>query len=643
MKKILLFAFPMLFASLFAKAQTVFTQDFEGGIPMGWTTTGQWEWGNTDAISSQYFGIPDHTNFMGFNDDALGNATIASGRITTSAIDLTAVTGDLSLSFQSFFLDGDFQGADETGKVSVSTDNGATWTEIYNLDVAGGAWQQVSLNFNSYAGQTVMLAFDYDDGGGWNYGWCIDDIKLGLPIYKDASLAYLNEEAFVGTAFAGAVVHPGAVFQNNGLNTMTSIDVNYSINGGATITESLTNLNVPTGGLFSWTASDAYTVVNGSNNISIWISNFNGEGTDEDSENDAMDFSISTITAHPDKGVVVEEATGTWCGWCPRGAVFLDLMTRRFPDHFIGIAVHNSDPMVLTEYDDAVGNFPGFSGYPSVIFNRVNILDPSQIEDPFVQAVGVAPPARLEVGAEYNATTRELTVSVGAEFLQNISAAGYKLNAILIEDDVTGVGTGWPQANYYSGGGAGNMGGYEFLPGTIPAADMVYDHVGRALLGGYAGATGSVPDAVEAGKWAGYTFNTFTLPNAWDATNVHIVGVITNPSGQIVNAISSTIDEAVDNGIFVNSTKEVVNNDLISVAPNPFTSVTNVTVNLESSKEVTMKVYDSVGKLIASRNYGQLVGSQVLPFDGSSLNAGMYLIHVNMGDTVATKRVYLSK
>lgn len=633
----------MLFASLIAGAQTVYyTQDFEAGVPLGWTATGQWEWGNAAAVSSQYFNVPDHTNFMGFNDDALGNGTIASGRITTGPIDLTAASGALTLNFQSFFINGDFQGADETGKISVSTDNGATWTEIYNLDVTGGDWQQAGFLL-PYAGQTILLAFDYDDGGGWNYGWCIDDIAIQSAIAREVSFEYLNREAFVGGGFVGGSVYPGGTIKNNGTDAITSIDLSWSVNGGAAVTETITGINIPFGGVGLIESSTPFTIADGSSNIAVWVSNLNGTGDDSDvSNNDGGTFTITSETANADKGVVVEEATGTWCGWCPRGTVFLDLMTKRYPGHFIGIAVHNADPMVLAEYDDAVGNFPGFSGYPSVIFNRVNILDPSEIENPFLTAVNVAPPARLEVGAEYNSASRELTVSVGAEFLQNIGA-GYKLNAILIEDDVTGTGSTYAQANYYSGGGVGPMGGYELLPGSVPAADMVYDHVGRALLGGFGGATGSVPDAVEAGKWAGHTFNTFTLPNAWDVNSVHIVGVLTNASGQIVNAISSSIDEAVENGIFVNSTKEVVNNDLISVAPNPFTSVTNVTVNLESSKEVSMKVYDAVGKLIASRSYGEMVGSQVLPFDGTNLNAGMYLIQVTMGDTIATKRVYLSK
>jgi hypothetical protein len=39
----------------------------------------------------------------------------------------------------------------------------------------------------------------------------------------------------------------------------------------------------------------------------------------------------------------------------------MDYMTATYPDQFIGIAVHNGDPMTVTAYDNAA-NFSGFPG-----------------------------------------------------------------------------------------------------------------------------------------------------------------------------------------------------------------------------------------------------------------------------------------
>ena len=47
-----------------------------------------------------------------------------------------------------------------------------------------------------------------------------------------------------------------------------------------------------------------------------------------------------TGTATYDRVTVVEEGTGTWCGWCVRGIVALEYMRENYPDKFIGIGVH---------------------------------------------------------------------------------------------------------------------------------------------------------------------------------------------------------------------------------------------------------------------------------------------------------------
>lgn len=641
MKKILLFAFPMILASFIAGAQTVYyTQDFEAGLPADWTTTGQWELTDAAGIASQYFAPPAHTQFMGFNDDGLGNGVVASGRVTSGPIDLTAASGTLVLYFDSYFLNGDYQG-DETGKISVSTDAGATWTEITSVESAN--WEEKGTVLPDYAGQTIWLAFDYDDGGSWNYGWCFDNVKISSPsVTRDARFAYLNEESYVTGGVVGAEVYPGGGIVNNGVEPINSVDLTWT-DGTNSVTETISGLDIPFGGSALLKSNTPFVMGPGTSNITVSISNVNGMGDDEDLTNDASNsFSLTAFTPNPDKGVVVEEATGTWCQWCPRGAVYLELMSRRYPDNFVGIAVHNNDPMVLAAYNTGVTTFPGFQGFPSVLFNRVNILDPSEIEAPFQAAATQAPPARLEVGAVYDDATRLLQVSVGAEFLQDIGA-GYKLNAIVIQDDVTGTGNSYAQVNVYSGGGPGEMGGYEVLPNPVPASMMVYDHVGRALLGGFGGAAGSLPDAATAGQVLGYFFPDYTVPGSFNVDNFHIIGVLTNASGQIVNAKSVSLDEAVANGPFVSGTKEVVNNDMINVSPNPFTTTTNVSLNLATYEQVSMQVYDAVGKLVAEKNYGELSGAQVLPLDGTNLNAGMYFIHVHVGDTVATKRVYLNK
>ena len=139
----------------------------------------------------------------------------------------------------------------------------------------------------------------------------------------------------------------------------------------------------------------------------------------------------------------------------------------------------------------------------------------------------------------------------------------------LYEDGVTGTASGYNQANYYSGGGSGVMGGYESLGDPVPAAQMVYNNVGRALLGGYDGQAGSVPAAVTDLMTASYTFN-YTVPSSQNRENMHAVALlIDQTNGEIVNAGEIPIPPA---------NIGLVNNETIgmSVFPNPANDILNV-------------------------------------------------------------------
>ena len=67
----------------------------------------------------------------------------------------------------------------------------------------------------------------------------------------------------------------------------------------------------------------------GGSNSQLTISNVNGLGPDNVPSNDASSTIISAVEPTPNKLVVGEEATGTWCGWCPRGFYLIKLVRKR--------------------------------------------------------------------------------------------------------------------------------------------------------------------------------------------------------------------------------------------------------------------------------------------------------------------------
>jgi hypothetical protein len=57
-----------------------------------------------------------------------------------------------------------------------------------------------------------------------------------------------------------------------------------------------------------------------------------------------------------------------------------------------------------------------------------------------------------------------------------------------------------------------------------------------------------------------------------------------------------------------------------------------VELNLETSQEVTMTVRDITGKVVATRNYGNMQGANILPINTSEFAKGMYTVEVVTGD-----------
>ena len=87
--------------------------------------------------------------------------------------------------------------------------------------------------------------------------------------------------------------------------------------------------------------------------------------------------------------------------------------------------------------------------------------------------------------------------------------------------------------------------------------------------------------------------------------------------------------------------------DLLQVYPNPFQTSTNISYTLNQASDVSLEVYDLLGKRIANLvNSTQSLGSHSIEFNPQeyfSANAGMYLLKIRMGENVAVKEMILSR
>lgn len=480
-------------------------------------------------------------------------------------------------------------------------------------------------------------------GNGLSTFWIDDVAYQHFPYVLPAENGAVINIDLNGPAINGASRNPKVEVRNLGLQPITSFDITLDYNGSQ-ITQSVTGVNIASLGTYEVELNQSATLTSSATSISATISNVNGNGADADPSDDTKTVNFNAITPAAGKVVIVEEATGTWCGWCPRGTVAMDILGHDYKGFAAGIAVHNNDPMVNAVYDNGIGNF--IAGYPSALVNRGSDIDPSEIFAPVMTDLVVAPTAVLTNGARYDAITGLLEVSVTADFAASVSG-DWRLACVITEDSVTGTASGYGQANYYSNSSSlidRNGIDWQNLPNPVPASQMVYDHVARAISPSFEGYQNSFPATVNANDQ--HTVNFWIPINAeWDMDKMHIVSMLIKPNGEIDNGGEATYSEAVANGFVAGPNVSVVEyfdapDKSLNVYPNPSRNeVTYLTVN-GRSEEFTVSVMDINGKQVYQQTVTDQIGvPTALQINTANLANGIYMIKLVDGRNIYTEKL----
>lgn len=215
------------------------------------------------------------------------------------------------------------------------------------------------------------------------------------------------------------------------------------------------------------------------------------DGMPNASEYSQVTLSVESRALVPETRVVLEEATGTWCSACPRGAVAIEVLSEQFGSRFIGVAYHKGkDPM-----DTGCEPPADFTSFPSAVLNRGEIIDPyyGDVKGqnkplgilPLVEAALEMPaPAAIDVKSEWTDATRTtLRATATVAFTGETSAEGHSVVFILRADGLKGEGKHWEQYNGLGHGDPSSVTDEYLRPMAErgnPIKDMEYDHV--ALL-----------------------------------------------------------------------------------------------------------------------------------------------------------------
>ena len=473
----------------------------------------------------------------------------------------------------------------------------------------------------------TQLACFFLIGGGISFGQAAATTPA-LTLASDGALIAVVPQTPNNSTYVEVpgVVSLSGKFVNKGASTITELVIKYT-DGTTTWSDSRTGLSIAPSEVLEFTHSTPYQVIaNGKVRLTMSVE----VPDDGNKDNNVSTVTITGVPFTPVHRVTNEEGTGTWCGWCPRGKVFMDSCEKVHPSSVL-IAVHNNDPMTNSVYDAGMGTI--LQGDPSILTDRRWLIDPADIFQAYDLVINRFGDADLAVKCNYNSGTRLATVDVGAHFAID-TTGDWRIALVFTEDGVTGTTSQYAQQNYYAPGqqGAGTvMGGFENMSDPVPASKMIYDHVARTILGGFLGQKGSLPTTIVSNSTYNYTF-TYTIPSYYNPAKMNCYALlmcasdttIRNANGGALSLLSAINEEA--NGVVFN------------LFPNPTSGMVNLSMVLQSEGAVSLNVYDLLGQTVLTRNLGEKgAGPYDMNFNMESLPAGIY------NCTLATKSGTASK
>lgn len=188
------------------------------------------------------------------------------------------------------------------------------------------------------------------------------------------------------------------------------------------------------------------------NKMQIRIKTLNGQAYSK-----TANGKVTSVDFRPEVRSCVEDFTGTWCQWCPRGYVAMEQLNRDFPDKVLTIAYHNGDIMATGKFTDPIS----VPGYPYIISNRSVVSDaqlPSMGQQAMLYSNNYSPAGVTMQDSYWSDADHTNAVGVvEIEFGEDVAAGEYKIEFVLLEDGLKDPNNGedaktadyWKQVNKY--------------------------------------------------------------------------------------------------------------------------------------------------------------------------------------------------
>ncbi|MBR3492672.1 MAG: T9SS type A sorting domain-containing protein [Bacteroidales bacterium] len=305
MKKTLLFAFAMLFATaMMAQNRAVLLQEsFDGTtMPAGWSVAG---------LGLSNWSVSPTNNAGGAaNEMHLTWSPQFNGlsRLVTPAVDLTGINS-LVFSFK-HALD-NYTGNNIIG-IATTSDGGTTWNEAwsqgYNTSNSWTVSQEISTPDMGQANVQFCIFFN---GNSYNINdWYFDDIMVFTLENLDLAITSPTLPDFIGSGETAFGIN---VF-NFGATTVTSVEATYEVEGMEPITETF-EVEIPSLGSETMIFPTTTLLSPGTYNVAYSINLVNGQ-EDDVLDNNTAEKAVFAAIGTAERIPMIEHFSSSTCGPC---------------------------------------------------------------------------------------------------------------------------------------------------------------------------------------------------------------------------------------------------------------------------------------------------------------------------------------
>lgn len=534
--------------------------------------------------------------------------------------------------------------------------------KLYSLQNEQNSWQTHGVSLMSYAGQNIRIAFRNNSND--KYQLWIDDIVVHNNTMPLNGSMVANKVYKYSTPNTNNIIT--ARFKNYGSQIASDITMGYQLGSLPVVTETKTfntGLNYLEEQDVTF-ATPFSSPTPGYYSLKIWASFVNSQ-VDQDHSNDTIYGSITLVNSIANKKVLVEEFTSARSGLS--ADAFTQLNSIASNTNVIVTSHHGNDNLSTAEgnmlYNDYGANIPSATIDQYAFSNNPKIsLSSADWNTYLTQRLAMRVPANISLsGINYNSLTRQIDVSVNADFVGDVMS-DYRLNLYIKENNVFGPLTdltdnGWNQYNssysipssaYYQTGTYLNSTAY-----LMNANEFKHQYVISHIEDGAYGLAGTIPSTLVSN---GQTFTknySYVLPTAtggefqYNPDNTYLIGVLSEYNANvkqraIINAVETKLNSNPETvvGIMEQSASTLTN---LEVFPNPARDYSYLKYYQTNREDVSVKLYNTLGELVFEDILNYPNGEVTHKINTSNLVEGNYTVLIETGEGRTSKKLFIIK